>query len=128
MKENQIRVLKVAPFAAPEVCVLDNRLRALQKAVSIGADYVGLIEIISLEEDEQACIVCNEEGKLIGLPLNRWIGYDIISGVFYVVGQDENRNFTSLSEEQIAHYRKRFEYAEFFISDASGNMLAIRLP
>ena len=104
MKENQIKVLKVAPFTVPEVCMLDNRLKALQEAVSIGADYIGLIEIIGLEEDERACILCNEEGKLIGLPLNRWIGYDIISGVFYVVGQDRNGNFTSLSEEQMAYY------------------------
>ena len=127
MKENQIKVLKVAPFTSPEVCVLDNHLRAFQKAVSIGADYVGLIEIISLEEDERACIVCNEEGKLIGLPLNRWIGYDIISGVFYVVGQDENRNFTSLSEEQIAYYQKRFAYAEYFIPDESGQIIVLRM-
>ncbi len=126
MKENQIRVLKVVPFVAPEVCVLDNCLIALQEAVSIEADYVGVIEVIGLE-DERACIVCNEEGKLIGLPPNRWIGYDIISGVFYVVGQDENKNFASLSEEQIAYYWKRFEYAEFFIPDASGNMVVIRL-
>ena len=127
MKENQIKVLKVAPFTSPEVCVLDNHLRALQEAVSIGADYVGLIEIFSLEEDERACILCNEEGKLIGFPLNRWIGYDIISGVFYVVGQDENRNFTSLSEEQIAHYQKRFAYAEYFIPDESGQIIVLRM-
>ena len=128
MKENRIKVLKIAPFTVPEVCVLDNHLRALQEAVSIGADYIGLIEVINLEEDSRACILCNEEGKQIGLPLNRWIGHDIISGVFYVVGQDRNANFTSLSEEQMAYYRKRFECAEFFISDASGNMLVIRLP
>ena len=80
MKENRIQVLKVAPFTAPEVCVLENHLRALQEAVSIGADDVGLIEVIGFE-DERACIVCNEEGKLIGLPLNRWIGHDVIAGV-----------------------------------------------
>ena len=126
MKENRIQVLKVAPFTAPEVCVLENHLRALQEAVSIGADYVGLIEVIGLE-DERACILCNEEGKLIGLPLNRWIGQDIIAGVFYVVGQDENGNFTSLSDERMAYYMNRFEYAEYFISDESGNMIVWRL-
>ena len=127
MKENRSKVLKVAPFTVPEICTLDNHLRALQEAVSIGADYVGLIEVIDLEEDSRACILCNEEGKLIGLPLNRWIGYDIISGVFYVVGQDRNGNFTSLSEEQIAYYRKKFEYAEFFIPDESGQMIVLRI-
>lgn len=126
MKESKIKVLKIAPFAAPEICVLDNHLRALQEAVSIGADDVGLIQVVGLE-DERACIVCNEEGKLIGLPLNRWIGYDVIAGVFYVVGQDRNGNFTSLSEEQIQHYQKRFEYAEFFIPDENGRMIVLRL-
>ena len=127
MKEKRIKVLKVAPFVAPEVCVLDNHLRALQEAVSIGADYVGLIEVIALEEDSRACILCNEEGKLIGLPLNRWIGHDIIAGVFYVVGQDESGNFTSLSDEQIAYYKKRFEHTEYFISDESGRMIVLRM-
>ena len=127
MKENRIRVLRVAPFAAPEVCVLDNRLKALQEAVSIGADYVGLIEVINLEEDERVCLICNEEGKLLGLPLNRWIGYDIIAGVFYVVGQDQNRNFISLSEEQMAYYKKRFEKAEYFIPDENGNFIVLRM-
>ena len=126
MKENQIRVLKVAPFATPEVCMLNNHLRALQEAVSIGIDYVGLIEVVSLEEDTRACIICNEEGKLIGLPLNRCVGYDIIAGVFYVVGQDETRNFTSLSEEQIAYYKKKFECAEYFISDENGAIIVLR--
>ena len=126
MKEKRIKVLRVAPFLAPEVCVLENDLRALQEAVSIGADYVGLIEVIGLE-DERACILCNEEGKLIGLPLNRWIGHDVIAGVFYVVGQDENGNFTSLSDERIAYYKRRFEYAEYFISDESGGVIVLKV-
>ena len=127
MKENQIRVLRIAPFTAPEICMLDNHLRALQEVVSIGADYVGLIEVIDLEEDSRACILCNEEGRLIGLPLNRWIGYDIISGVFYAVGQDRNGNFTSLSEEQMTYYQERFAYAEYFIPDESGQMIVLRI-
>ena len=126
MNESKIKVLKIAPFAAPEICVLDNHLRALQEAVSIGADDVGLIQVVGLE-DERACIVCNEEGKLIGLPLNRWIGYDVIAGVFYVVGQDRNGNFTSLSEEQIRHYQKRFECAEYFIPDESVKIIVLRM-
>ena len=125
MKENRIQVLKVAPFTAPEVCVLENHLKALQEAVSIEADDVGLIEVVGLE-DERACIVCNEEGKLIGLPLNRWIGHDIISGIFYVVGQDENGNFASLSEDQIRHYSERFRDIEYFMRGENGEIIVIR--
>lgn len=125
LKENQIRVLKVAPFTAPEVCVLGNRLRALQEAVSIGADYIGLIEIISLEEDERACILCNEEGKLIGLPPNRQIENDIIYGVFYVTGQDKAGNLTSLTDEQIQYYSVMFADIEYFMQSENGEIIVI---
>ena len=63
MKEKVIRVLKVAPFEEPVVCELNNNLSSLQEAVSIDADYVGLIEIISI--DSKVCLLLNEEGKLI---------------------------------------------------------------
>lgn len=38
MKEKQITVLKVEPHKNPEICILENDLDSLQKAVSIGAD------------------------------------------------------------------------------------------
>ena len=93
MKEKTIRVLKVEPHKMPE-------------AVSIGADYVGLIEILSL--DEKTCILCNEEGKLNGLEANRRLGSDVLCGVFYVTGQDRKGNLTSLTEEAIQQYAERF--------------------
>lgn len=65
MKQKEIRVLMVEPGKHPKVTVLQNGLDSLQKAVSIGADYQGLIEIISIGNGD--CILCNEEGKLIGL-------------------------------------------------------------
>lgn len=65
MKQKEIRVLMVEPGKHPRVTVLKNDLDSLQKAVSIGADYQGLIEIISIGNGD--CILCNEEGKLIGL-------------------------------------------------------------
>ena len=75
MKENIITVLKVEPGKHPELCHLRNDLDALQKAVSIGCDSQGLIEIIELEDG--ICLLCNEEGKLLGLEGNRKIGNDI---------------------------------------------------
>lgn len=73
MKEKKITVLMVEPHKNPTVTTLTNGLDALQKAVSIGADYQGLIEIIGVEEN--VCILCNEEGKAMVLymsltPLN----------------------------------------------------------
>ncbi len=106
MKESVIRVLKVEPHKVPEVIYLENRLEVLQTAVSIGAEYRGLIEIIGL--DAKTCIICNEEGKLIGLEPNRRLGSDILCGVFYVVGQSGGGDLTSLPEEAIRYYADIF--------------------
>ena len=106
MKEKTIQVLKVEPHKLPEVVELPNKLEALQEAVSIGCDYVGLIEILSL--DERTCILCNEEGKLNGMEPNRRLGCDVLCGVFYVTGQDREENLTSLPDEAIEQYAERF--------------------
>ena len=53
--EGEIKVLKVSPRKAPEVVTLTKELEELQKAVSIEADYVGLIEIIAIDDD--TCII-----------------------------------------------------------------------
>lgn len=111
MKEKVIRVLKVAPFEEPVVCELNNNLSSLQEAVSIDADYVGLIEIISI--DSKVCLLLNEEGKLIGLAPNRRYGDDVLCGVFYVCGQNSRSgNLTSLSDKQIEEYTAMFKEVE----------------
>lgn len=57
--------------------------------------------------------VCNEEGKLLGLPMNRaltdesGVPYDIVCGTFFVVGIGDE-DFTSLTEQQIEKYRKKY--------------------
>lgn len=109
-KEANITVLKVAPGKTPEVVTLRNELRALQEAVSIGAEYVGLIEIVEL--DAETCILCNEEGKLIGLEPNRRLGYDVLCGVFYVTGQNKEGDLASLKPEAIQYYSQRFQEPE----------------
>ena len=58
MKEKEIKVLMVEPGKAPSVTTIINELSSLQKAVSVGADYVGYIEIIGI--DDNVCILCNE--------------------------------------------------------------------
>jgi hypothetical protein len=124
MKEHHIKALKVTPIERPEICYLENKLEALQKAVSIDADYVGLIEILDL--DERTCIVCNEEGKLIGLMPNRRVGDDIICGVFYVTGQNEDGDLTSLTDEQIEHYSEVFGNIEYFMQGDDGRIIVLR--
>ena len=112
MKTKEIKVLMVEPGKHPRVTTLVNDLDSLQKAVSIGADYQGLIEIISIGNGD--CLLCNEEGKLIGLEGNRRVGDDIIVGVFYITREDEDGNLVSLSERKIKHYTKLFWEPETF--------------
>ena len=106
MKEEKIKALMIEPRKRPCVVELGNDLDSLQKAVSIGADYQGLIELVYLEDN--VSILCNEEGKLIGLEPNRRLGKDILCGVFYVVAEDKEGNLASLTAAQQNKYAKLF--------------------
>lgn len=112
MKQKEIKVLMVELGKHPKVTTLKNELEALQEAVSIGADHRGLIEIVGIEEG--VCILCNEEGKLIGLEGNRRLDNDILAGVFYVVREDGRGNLISLPEAAMEKYKQRFWRPETF--------------
>lgn len=112
MKQKEIKVLMVEPLKEPKTVTLKTDLDSLQKAVSIGADYQGLIEIITI--DDGVCILCNEEGKLMGLEGNRSVGNDIIAGVFYVVGENNDGELISLTEGQMQTYKERFRNPEHY--------------
>ena len=114
MVKKEIKALMVEPGKHPVVTVLNDDLDSLQKAVSIGADYQGLIEIIGIGSGD--CILCNEEGKLIGLEGNRRVGSDFIAGVFYFLSVGEDGDLASLSEEKIKYYTEKFWEPEVFDS------------
>ena len=62
--------------------------------------------------DDPVALVCNEEGKLHGLPLNRILeDYDIIAGTFFICGLSKG-NFTSLTDELAKKYQEKFLYPE----------------
>lgn len=103
MLEKRIRCLLVEPHNLPKEIEIDNTLEAKQKIVG------GYIECAYLPNDEEVVIICNEEGKINGLKLNRDIGHDIIAGPFLIVGDDyENGDFKSLTDEQIMKYKIKF--------------------
>lgn len=112
MVKKEIKALMIEPGKHPVVMVLNGDLDSLQKAVSIGADYQGLIEIITIGNGD--CILCNEEGKLIGLEGNRRVGSAIIAGVFYIMSEGEDGELLPLTEEKIQHYTQRFWEPEVF--------------
>ena len=112
MKTKEITVLMVEPGKHPKVTTIKDDLDSLQKAVSIGADYQGLIELVGLGNGD--CIMCNEEGKLIGLEGNRRLGSDIIVGVFYIMSENDEGELQSLTEQKIKHYTNVFWEPETF--------------
>lgn len=100
-KETCIRVLLVEPGALPRSTTIPNTLDALQQAVG------GYIEAVELEDG--VCLICNEEGKLLGLPANRRVGGDVIAGTFLIVGEADGE-FCSLSETDAVRCAERFAH------------------
>lgn len=98
--QNEIKVVMVEPNKHPIVTTIKTKLENLQEAVG------GLIEIIDIEPN--ICILCNEEGKLIGLEGNRKLGDDILVGTFYVCGSNDEGDLVSLTNSQLDKYIKFF--------------------
>ena len=115
MKEKTIKALMVEPNKPPCVVDLNTDLDSLQKAVSIGAPEQGLIEFVWLEDN--VSILCNEEGKLIGLEPNRRLGDDILCGVFYIVAENDEGELISLTDLQQERYSKMFRDPDLIFKD-----------
>ena len=87
-------------YCAPYISMGPNTLESFQKRVG------GYIETYDLSET--ATIICNEEGNVNNLPVNRVIGNEIINGDFLIVGINDGENFISLSAADIARYGHDF--------------------
>ena len=111
----KIKVLVIEPIKAPVVKEIESSLESMQAVVG------GYIQALFPFEDPVA-LVCNEEGKLLGLPLNRALRdedgnvYDIISGNFFLCSAPpDSESFCSLSDQQIEYFTERFKYPELFL-------------
>ena len=71
-----IKGLLVEPYKLPKEVEIENTLEKLQSLVD------GYIECVYLPKDSDVILICNDEGKINNMPLNRDIGYDIIAGPF----------------------------------------------
>ena len=124
-EKSTLTVLVVEPGKAPYQAAIGADLKSLQQVVG------GYIESISPYDDPVA-IICNEEGKLMGLPLNRALFdddghvYDIVSGNFLIVGLGEE-NFTDLSPDLMERYGEQFKYPEKF-ARLAGEIIAVKQP
>ena len=96
-----IDVVVVKPFCQPTKQNIKDDLTTLQQKVG------GYIEMISPFNDN-ACLICDGEGKIKGFPLNRQVGNDIIAGTFIIAGIGDDGELTSLSDKQIEEYKDKF--------------------
>lgn len=92
-----IRALVKEPGKDAEVRQVKNELKAFQELVG------GFIEPLKFEH--QSVLLCNEEGKLMGLPFNFPLWNDIIVGTAVIVGTDGD-SFTDVSDQTIAVFGK----------------------
>ena len=112
---NRIEVLYIEPGKYPRTITINDSLEEMQHLVG------GYIEEYSPFDDDVS-IVCNDEGKIHGLPLNRAIYnektgelMDIVAGSFFIVGTPPGaESFQSLTQEQQMKYSKMFRYPERF--------------
>ncbi len=118
----KLTVLVVEPMKEPYVKEIAPGLHALQ--AEVGGDIAA-----SYPFDDPVGLVLNDEGKLIGLDLNRSLRdehgeiYDIVAGTFLVVGLGEE-SFTSLPPELAQKYMEHFKQPEQFIS-LNGQIVAL---
>ena len=101
-----MKVLVVEPQKPCRVQEIDG-LAAMQQIVG------GDIEAVYPFQDS-AALVCNAEGKLLGLPMNRplldedRLPYDIICGTFFIAGLGQE-DFVSLTDEQLQRYKSLYD-------------------
>lgn len=111
-RDDTLIVLVVEPQKEPYLKEIPSGLESLQQEVG------GYIQAVYPYE-EPVALICNEEGKLEGLPLNRALRdedgdiYDIVAGTFLVVGLTDD-NFGSLTVDQIRQFSEQFKIPEVF--------------
>ena len=112
-----MKILVIEPMKEPYVKEIESGIESMQKIVG------GLIQAIYPFDHPEIALICNEEGKLNRLPLNRALFdengkiVDIVAGKFFLCSApSDSENFESLNDEQIEKYKKRFEALEVYIT------------
>lgn len=118
----KITALVLEPMKKPYVKEIEHTLENLQNEVG------GSIEAVYPFEDKVA-IICNDEHKFNGMPMNRCLRdqdgeiYDILGGNLLVVGLSEY-DFGSLTPEQVEKFSDYFQTPEMFMN-INGSLLVL---
>ena len=107
-----MKILVIRPDENPKVEEIDGTLESMQAIVG------GYIQSFYPWRDDIA-VICNEEGKLLNMPLNRFIIdedgqiVDFVAGNFFLCyAPPEAENFQSLPENLIQKYTYLFSKKE----------------
>ena len=120
-----MKILLIEPHKPPYPLEIDETLAEMKKFVG------GTIQAVYPFSDPVA-LICNDEGKLLGLPLT-WALYhpetgelyDIIAGIFFLCGAPPDADrFASLTNEQLEKYTQYFHTPESFMR-INGQIVAI---
>lgn len=122
-----MKILKLEPGKRPMVMEIDNSLESMQSVVG------GMIQAVYPFSDTVA-LICNEEGKLMGLPCNRTLRqetddqiYDIICGTCFLCGAPtDSDSFLDLTQEQLDRYMEYYKEPETFLN-IDGNMIVLKM-
>lgn len=126
-KNEMLRVILCKPGETAEVVEIEDELESMQDLVG------GLIEPYDpfySETDpryENVILVCNEEGKLMQLPLNRAIVdedgrvMDVIRGPFFLCyAPVESERFLSIPPDLEEEFLRKYEMPEKFYRSENG--------
>ena len=111
--DKPIEVLLVEPGQYARMTTIGSSLEDMQKVVG------GYIQEAPFFRDP-VTLVCNEEGKISGLPLNRAIRdddgkiIDVVAGTFFICGA-EGDHFSSIPKELQKKYEEKFKKPEAFL-------------
>ena len=112
-----MKILLIESEKIPRPLEIEPSLKSMQKLVG------GPIQAVYPFE-EPVALICHEEGKLLGLPLNRVLRspetgeiYDIIAGDFFLcAAPPDSERFESLTDNQLERYAQVFRTPERFFS------------
>ncbi len=95
----KVKVIHITLDSDPLVIEIDPTLEQMQSLVG------GLIDIVRLRQDG-LMLCCNDEGKLLGLPLtvSIWEGRDFIAGDCFLFRDDEEGEMVSVTKEDIDEF------------------------
>lgn len=123
--EKGMTVVACYPGKTAQVIEIEGGLEGMQKFVG------GFIEAV-YPFDDPVAIVCNEEGKLNRMELNRALYtedgtmFDIVAGPMFICGLGEE-DFTSIQGELLEKYMEKFKHPEVFVK-IGNDILAMKIP